>query len=605
MARRQLTGKFFMKVCFLLVLALPALGSSASAQFNDTWIQFVRDDAMISSASPISNVENETDLAWGDLDKNGMVDLVVVRTRPFIAAGKRTNVLLMNENGVLVDRTADFAAQSDVPGDMGFLTPTQDRDVVLADVDGDTWLDVITATDQPAPGDSKSIAHPRIYINLGNDTDGGWLGLRHEDARIPQLLTFGGGTPVNPRFFSVSAGDVDDDGFIDLYFGDQDYVGIFVGEPGAEDTEDRLLINDGSGFFTDQTLSHLTLGMATSDICNNTVLADFNVDGQLDLLKQNGHGNSTDVIYNDPITPGSFTSWDENVYSGSPYFANSGDLNGDGRPDLVISDNGTDKFLINTGTDVNDKATWGPPSTYEFLAGSDDGFGANSLVADLDLDGWDDVLIADVDPEIPGYTRRLHIYHNRGGTVGGTDIVLREERQSTSNTDWIGVVGMETADLKGTHDVAVFDVDNDGLQDIIVSQLEGTFVWRQITAWADLGNALSGTHGAPVNTPEGTLVGGWPVSITLSNALENTTAFFVIGAFNLSAPFKGGVLVPNPTPPGLFVPIGTGPGGTISLVDTWPMGLPPGLDIFVQWWIIDGTGLVGFAASNAVQGTTP
>ena len=47
------------------------------------------------------------------------------------------------------------------------------------------------------------------------------------------------------------------------------------------------------------------------------------------------------------------------------------------------------------------------------------------VMLDIDQDGWGEVLIADVDPEIPGYTRRMHIYHNRGGTVGGTDIVLR------------------------------------------------------------------------------------------------------------------------------------------------------------------------------------
>ena len=38
---------------------------------------------------------------------------------PFSTAGRRTNVLLMNEGGVLVDRTALFAQASDVLGDLG------------------------------------------------------------------------------------------------------------------------------------------------------------------------------------------------------------------------------------------------------------------------------------------------------------------------------------------------------------------------------------------------------------------------------------------------------------------------------------------------------
>ncbi|MCH7890985.1 MAG: FAD-dependent oxidoreductase, partial [Gemmatimonadetes bacterium] len=64
------------------------------------------------------------------------IDLVVVRKEPFSTIGKRTNVLLMNEGGVLKDRTRELASASDVAGDSGFLTPTNDRDVVLATGDG-------------------------------------------------------------------------------------------------------------------------------------------------------------------------------------------------------------------------------------------------------------------------------------------------------------------------------------------------------------------------------------------------------------------------------------------------------------------------------------
>ena len=36
-----------------------------------------------------------------------------------------------------------YAAASDVPGDSGFLTPTNDRDVVIVDVDQDGLIDVV------------------------------------------------------------------------------------------------------------------------------------------------------------------------------------------------------------------------------------------------------------------------------------------------------------------------------------------------------------------------------------------------------------------------------------------------------------------------------
>ena len=162
---------------------------------------------MLSVAGPVSSEDLEVDFAWGDLDQDGRVDLVVVRKEPFSALGKRTNLLLRNEGGVLTDRTAELAASSDVPGDRGFLTPTADRDVTLADVDLDGWLDVITAVDVSL-GDPKHLGHPRVYRNRGAGTEAAWLGLLHEDARIPQLLVHDGGLPVNPLLLSVAAGDV-------------------------------------------------------------------------------------------------------------------------------------------------------------------------------------------------------------------------------------------------------------------------------------------------------------------------------------------------------------------------------------------------------------
>ena len=97
-----------------------------------------------------------------------------MRKQPFTSTGRRRNVLLMNEDGVLVDRTNELASLSDVPGDEGFLTPTNDRDVVLSDVDGDGWLDIVTSVTL-SDGEPKHISHPRVYMNLGED-GGTWLG---------------------------------------------------------------------------------------------------------------------------------------------------------------------------------------------------------------------------------------------------------------------------------------------------------------------------------------------------------------------------------------------------------------------------------------------
>src|SRR5690606_25921585 len=240
------------------------------------------------------------------------------------------------------------------------------------------------------------------------------------------------------------------------------------GQTAANDSDDRLLINDGNGFFTDQSLARMTATMLKSNFCASVDMADFNQDGHLDVLKQATYNTPTRVYvaYNDPNAPGTFNQYQQ-PFSTSPYFVSSGDLNNDGRPDVVVSSNGADRYLLNTGNDANQQAIFSVQS-FSFLTGGDDGFGSNNLVADVDDDGWNEVLVCDVDVELSGYTRRLHLYHNRQGTVGGTDVVLREERQNATASSWIGAVGLGTSDLQGTHDVAVLDIDDDGQNDLLI-----------------------------------------------------------------------------------------------------------------------------------------
>ena len=75
----------------------------------------------------------EKDIAVGDVDKNGDPDVIVVRKARFSTPGGQPNVLFLNEGGTMVDRTADFIPQ--------FNDATDDRDVVLIDVNDDRWLD--------------------------------------------------------------------------------------------------------------------------------------------------------------------------------------------------------------------------------------------------------------------------------------------------------------------------------------------------------------------------------------------------------------------------------------------------------------------------------
>ncbi|MCH8344475.1 MAG: VCBS repeat-containing protein [Planctomycetes bacterium] len=457
-----------MRRVYQTAVVVTCLLAAAPASADGGWVNFVNETSVRMPTPPntpaLSTLDTqEKDYAWGDVDQDGDIDLVVVRKQPFTTTGKRANVLFLNEGGVLIDRTAQYASASDVPGDQGFLTPTNDRDVVLADFNNDGFLDIITAvtlTDNQA----KHLSHPRVYINLGKDLDENWLGFEYQDARIPQMHPNAG-----PRFCSVAVGDVTGDGYADLYFGDYDTP------PATQifDFNNRLLVNAGKGnpgFFADE--STLRMGslynyggnVGVEDYLFGafgaaSIIADLNGDGVNDVVKQTSLNppQHVAIVYNDVLDEGFFNFYDV-VNSLAPYFVSAGDLNGDGRLDLVITDDGTDRYLLNTGNDANDHAQF---SQHSFA--NSGGFGSNSVIADLNNDGHNDVIIADVDVDISGCNRRTFIYRNLGNVP---NVSFQEQGQVIPN-----------AMLLGVHDVAVFDINGDGWLDLVIGRCGGTQVW--------------------------------------------------------------------------------------------------------------------------------
>jgi len=590
-----------------VLLTLTAIAGSAatvSAQLNNPWVTFHNDQSKIDfGIAP--DPSTEVDYAWGDLDQDGWIDVVVVRKQILTSVGKRENVLLMNELGVLVNRTAEYATASDVPGDQGFATPTNDRDVVIHDLDGDGWLDVTTAT-TISDGDPKHIGHPRIYMNLGADeVTGEWLGLEHQDARIPQLLHFVSGLPLNPRFCSVAAGDVTGDGYPDLYFGDYDSSGVGGSQqPAGSDMNDRLLVNDGTGHFVDESQSRMTQAMLLSAFAMAVVIEDMNLDGHNDILKDSALNapQFVSAAYNNPSSPGDFDVFPgvfDQFHAFAPYHINTGDLNNDGRPDIVISDDTADRYRYNLGTDAFGRVEWGPARTYTHLdpSDADNDFNSNNLVADLDGDGWNDVVVADVDVDEPVFTR-FRVYHNPGGTPGD-EIQLVEEREMLGNGGWIGVVGMMQSDMTISHDVAVFDLDRDGDNDMLLGRSAGEFVWvndtNPVFCQLDLGLGGPGSASLGVCGQPLTEIGG--ATLTLQGATPNAPAFLAYGLSSNPIPFLGGTLVPVPFLS--IVNLTTDGSGEINLPIS---GLDFGpAEIYLQVLYLDGGQPLGVGFSNAVR----
>ncbi len=464
----MLTGTIVIRKTFLFSLGAALMvacwPSMATAQF----VTFVNETLERSdvASSLFANDGEEKDYAWGDVDNDGDTDLVVVRKQPFTTSGKRVNVLLINEDGVLVDRTTEFATASDVPGDQGFNTPTNDRDVILVDVNGDGWLDIVTATTL-TDNQAKHISHPRVYINLGDNPpgSGNWQGFEYQDARIPQMHPTAG-----PRFCAVAGGDVTGDGTLDLYFADYD-----SGAPAQiYDYQNKLLINDGNGFFSDESvlrmgsLYNYSGGVGWENYLFSAfgtaaAIGDMNNDGVSDVVKNTSLAAPTHVavVYNDPANEGFFDRYHVH-FPASPYFISIGYLNNDDILDIVVTSDLVDRYLIGTTLDADERRIY---DSYTFPLNSN-GTGGNSVVADLNNDGLNDVVIADVDVDITTCTHTTHINQNLGG-----DPPTFSSVEST--------VGIPSSMLKGVHDVGVFDLNGDGWLDLVLGRCDSSEIWIQ------------------------------------------------------------------------------------------------------------------------------
>ena len=117
--------------------------------------------------------------------------------------------------------------------------------------------------------------------------------------------------------------------------------------------------------------------------------------------------------------------------------------------------------------------------------------------------------------------------------------------------------------------------------------------------WTDLGQAKAGAGAAPEQLASGTLVASTSNMVALTGAPPASLAMLVVGLTELSAPFKGGTLVPKPM---LLLPLSTGSKGAAGLPFTWPAAVPLDTEIFFQFWVKDAAASNGFSASNALRG---
>ena len=293
-----------------------------------------------------------------DVDADGDLDLIVAREA-------QPNVLLLN------DGQGRFAnASGRIP-----QVALDSEDIAVGDFDRDGDPDVVIVTEDPVGG----VRYNEYYLNdgQGNFSD--------VHTRLPPTIESN----------AVAAGDIDNDGDLDL----------MVGDRGRE----RALMNDGRGFFSDESATRLPA--APDDATQDVTLGDVDRDGDLDLVVANEQGTNQ-LLLNDGrgfFTPAPAGSLPLRQTREATRNADLGDVDGDGDLDLLfanVSFGGGDpqgRLLLNNGRGVFSDVTSAR------LAGMVVGAIDADLV-DLDGDGDLDIVTA----PFPAGPYRVYLNDGRG-----------------------------------------------------------------------------------------------------------------------------------------------------------------------------------------------
>ncbi|RME92253.1 MAG: hypothetical protein D6772_17130 [Bacteroidetes bacterium] len=225
-------------------------------------------------------------------------------------------------------------------------------------------------------GDFNNDGYEDIYLPYRNKPNQLWQNLG--DGTFRELAREAGLTiGQSPESRTAIWGDIDNDGYLDLYVGNRQ-------------RPDKLFHNEGNGTFTDISSSAGILQLGNPLSVN---MADVNNDGYLDIYISNFSSQNVLFLNDGDLTFTNYTlqsgALDIGLAMGSIFF----DYDRDGDADLYLTHDGNQPNILyqNDGTGhFTQVAAATGTNTTSFAMGVD--------VGDIDNDGWLDIHIANLYP---------------------------------------------------------------------------------------------------------------------------------------------------------------------------------------------------------------
>jgi prepilin-type N-terminal cleavage/methylation domain-containing protein len=249
------------------------------------------------------------------------------------------------------------------------------------------------------------------------------------------------------------------------------------------------------------------------------------------------------------------------------YSVVTGDINGDGIPDLIISADGANSGLGYVYVIFGSKYGFPYPLPLNALDGNNGfrldgtiisaGLGSSLAIADINNDGYNDIIIGH-----SGNAGRVYVIYGgptrKGGTAWSSNILLNTGGANILNgTDGFRLDGVSASDAVGTS-IATADINGDGIPDIIIGAagaplssfmgsvyvVYGGPTRKGGTAW---GSATSLTSGGIINGIDGFRFDGTGVSQVIG---------FLVAAGDINADGYADLVMSSLSPNSVYVAFG-------------------------------------------------